>query len=307
MALLVRTTDEGWQLRDGGSAVEVPPLRELLAMPLDEARAVLARAQRAGAAADADAPLLAPVDAQEVWAAGVTYLRSRDGRAEESDHADVYDLVYAADRPEVFFKATAARVVGPGGAVGVRVDSGWDVPEPEVGLVLTSRGELFGYVPGDDVSSRTIEGENPLYLPQAKVYSRSCSLGPGVVPVWDAPQGPLGVAVTIERGGATVYEDATTTASMARSFTELAAWLFAGLDFPDGVVLLTGTGLVPPPEVTLLEGDVVTVRVDGVGELTNPVVRVGRQPAALRTAAETSQLATSWSPSTKPAAWPSAL
>lgn len=301
MALLVRTGDgradglaegEGWQLRDGGSAVEVPPLRELLALPLDEARMVLAQAQRTGAAADADAPLLAPVDAQEVWAAGVTYQRSRDGRAEESDHADVYDLVYAADRPEVFFKATAARVVGPGGEVGVRADSGWDVPEPEVGLVLNSRGELFGYVPGDDVSSRTIEGENPLYLPQAKVYSRSCSLGPGVVPVWDAPRGPLGVAVTIERAGRTVYEDSTTTASMARSFEELAAWLYAGLDFPDGAVLLTGTGLVPPADVTLLEGDVVTVAVDGVGRLTNPVVRVGRQPA-VRSAWKTSQEAMS--------------
>jgi 2-dehydro-3-deoxy-D-arabinonate dehydratase len=297
MALLVRTdhpAGERWELREGSTAVVVPPLRELLALPLAQARAVLEQAQRTGEAhdVDPDAPVLAPVDAQEVWAAGVTYQRSRDGRAEESDHADVYDLVYAADRPELFFKATPARVVGPGGAVGVRVDSGWDVPEPEVGLVLTSRGELFGYVPGDDVSSRTIEGENPLYLPQAKVYDRACALGPGVVPVWDAPQGPLGLAVTIERDGAVVYEDSTTTASMARTFEELAAWLFAGLEHPHGAVLLTGTGLVPPADVTLLEGDVVTVAVEGVGRLTNPVVRVGRQPAE-RTAWDTSQEAMS--------------
>ncbi|TNM69609.1 fumarylacetoacetate hydrolase [Streptomyces sp. NP160] len=294
MALLVRTTEDRWELREGGTAVEVPPLRELLALPLQEARAVLEEAGRTGAAraVDPDAAVLAPVDAQEVWAAGVTYQRSRDGRAEESDHADVYDLVYDADRPEIFFKATAGRVVGHGGAVGVRVDSGWDVPEPEVGLVLTSRGELFGYVPGDDVSSRTIEGENPLYLPQAKVYDRSCALGPGVVPVWDAPQGPLGLAVTIERGGTVVYEDTTTTAAMARTFEELAAWLFAGLEHPHGVVLLTGTGLVPPADVTLQEGDVVTVVVEGVGRLTNPVVTVGRQPA-VRAAWDTSQEAMS--------------
>lgn len=282
MALLVRTTGpEGqWQLRDGGSAVVVPPLRDLLALPLDEARATLEQVQRTGPVADGGAPLIAPVDTQEVWAAGVTYQRSRDGRAEESGHADVYDLVYEADRPELFFKATAARVVGPGAEVGIRVDSGWDVPEPEVGLVLNSRGELFGYVPGDDVSSRTIEGENPLYLPQAKVYAKSCSLGPGVVPVWDAPQGPLDVGVTIRRRGGAVYEDKTSTASMARSFPELIQWLFAGLDFPDGVVLLTGTGLVPPAEITLQEGDVVTVLVGGVGELVNPVIRVGRQQEA---------------------------
>lgn len=297
MALLVRTDHPGgerWELREGSTAVVVPPLRELLALPLAEARAVLEQAQRTGAAVAVDpgAPVLAPVDAQEVWAAGVTYQRSRDGRAEESDHADVYDLVYAADRPELFFKATPGRVVGPGGAVGVRVDSGWDVPEPEVGLVLTSRGELFGYVPGDDVSSRTIEGENPLYLPQAKVYDRSCALGPGVVPVWDAPAGPLGLAVTIQRGGAVVYEDSTTTAAMARTFEELAHWLFAGLEHPQGAVLLTGTGLVPPADVTLREGDVVTVVVEGVGRLTNPVVAVGRQPA-VRTAWKTSQEATS--------------
>jgi 2-dehydro-3-deoxy-D-arabinonate dehydratase len=268
-----------WAVRreSGGAPTDAPlgaTLAELLAMPLAQARAVV-EAVGDGVPASTG-PVLAPVDRQEVWAAGVTYRRSRDGRAEESSHASMYDLVYDADRPEVFLKATPERVVAEGDAVGIRADSGWDVPEPEVGLVVNSRGELFGYVAGNDMSSRSIEGENPLYLPQAKVYTRSCALGPGVVPVWEAPSGPLGISLRIHRDGAPVFDEQTSTAAMKRTFEELVDWLFRALDFPAGVVLLTGTGLVPGSDFTLREGDTVTVTVDGVGALTNPVVVVGR-------------------------------
>jgi 2-dehydro-3-deoxy-D-arabinonate dehydratase len=266
--------------RDDGSVAPLPvPLAELLAMPVDEARQVVESAAPEGAGAPSstggERPL-APVDRQEIWAAGVTYKRSRDGRAEESSHATMYDLVYDAERPEVFFKATPERVVPDGDPVGIRADSGWDVPEPEVGLVINSRGEIFGYVAGNDMSSRSIEGENPLYLPQAKVYTRSCALGPGIVPAWEVGEGPLSVAVRIERGGDVVFEGSTTTAEMKRNFPELVDWLTRSLDFPAGAVLLTGTGLVPDSSFTLAEGDTVTVDVAGVGTLTNPVVVVGR-------------------------------
>ena len=206
-------------------------------MSLDEARAAV---DFAGAAADLGGTLLPPVDSQEVWAAGVTYERSRDGRIEESTEAGVYDRVYVARRPEVFFKATAQRVVGDGQPVGVRADSPWNAPEPELGLVLNAAGEIFGYVVGNDVSSRSIEGENPLYLPQAKVYDRSCSLGPGIVPVWAAPALPFDIGLRVQRGDAVAYEESTSTASITRRFEDLAAWLTAALTFPVGVVLLTG-------------------------------------------------------------------
>ncbi len=263
-----------------GAAVDSPlpvPLAELLARPLAEARAVVEGASTGGDGTPADGVRpLPPVDRQEVWAAGVTYKRSRDGRAEESSHATMYDLVYEADRPEVFFKATPERVVPDGEPVGIRTDSGWDVPEAEVGLVISSGRELFGYVAGNDMSSRSIEGENPLYLPQAKVYTRSCSLSAGIVPAWELGDGPLTVSIRIERAGETVFEGTTSTDQMKRTFPELIDWLTRGLDFPSGVVLLTGTGLVPDSSFTLAEGDVVTVDVAGVGTLTNPVVVVGR-------------------------------
>jgi 2-dehydro-3-deoxy-D-arabinonate dehydratase len=250
-------------------------LAELLSMPLGQARDVV-DVVGAGSAADVEQRLVAPVDRQEVWAAGVTYQRSREGRTEESSHSSIYDLIYEADRPEVFFKSTPERVVGDGEAVGIRADSGWDVPEPEVGLVVNSRGEVFGYVPGNDMSSRSIEGENPLYLPQAKVYSRACALGPGIVPGWEVPVGPLGVSLRVERRGQVVFEGSTSTAAMKRSFGELVDWLLRAMDFPAGVVLLTGTGVVPGSDFTLIEGDVVVVNVAGIGTLTNPVVAVGR-------------------------------
>jgi 2-dehydro-3-deoxy-D-arabinonate dehydratase len=268
-----------WAVRrqDGGRTVEAAlpaSLAELLALPLAEARPLVESATDWHSAIDTE--LLPPVDRQEVWAAGVTYLRSRDGRAEESAHASMYDLVYDAERPEVFLKATPERVVPPGAPVGIRADSGWDVPEPEIGLVVNSRAEVFGYVAGNDMSSRSIEGENPLYLPQAKIYSRSCALGPGIVPAWTRADGPVRIAMQIERDGHVVFEGSTSTGEMRRSFGELVDWLFRAVDFPSGVVLLTGTGVVPGGDFTLREGDRIVVDVSEVGLLSNPVIVVGR-------------------------------
>ena len=266
--------EAGWAAR---TPVGDAPLRvgldDLLRLSLGEARAVV---ESAGSAADLGGTLLPPVDSQEVWGAGVTYERSRAGRIEESTEGGIYDRIYVARRPEVFFKATAQRVVGDGEPVGVRADSLWNAPEPELGLVLNSAGEIFGYVVGDDVSSRSIEGENPLYLPQAKVYDRSCALGPGIVPAWVAPAPPFDIALRVQRGDAVAFEGSTSTASITRRFEDLAAWLMAALAFPVGVVLLTGTGIVPSESFSLRAGDVVTIDIPGIGTLTNPVVLVGR-------------------------------
>jgi 2-dehydro-3-deoxy-D-arabinonate dehydratase len=248
-------------------------LDDLLRLSIDEARAVV---ESAGAAADLGGDLLAPVDSQEVWGTGVTYERSRAGRIAESTEGGIYDRVYVARRPEVFFKATAQRVVGDGGAVGIRADSAWNAPEPELGLVLNAAGEIFGYVVGDDVSSRSIEGENPLYLTQAKVYDRSCALGPGIVPEWAAPALPFDIALRVQRGDAVAFEELTSTASITRRFEDLAAWLMAATTFQVGVILLTGTGIVPNESFSLRAGDVVTIDIPGIGTLTNPVVVVGR-------------------------------
>jgi 2-dehydro-3-deoxy-D-arabinonate dehydratase len=264
----------GWAAR---TQVGDAPLRvgldDLLRLSLSEARAAV---ESAGAAADLGGTLLPPVDTQEVWGAGVTYEQSRAGRVEESTEGGIYDRVYLAQRPEVFFKATAQRVVGDGQPVGIRADSPWNAPEPELGLVLNAGGEIFGYVVGDDVSSRSIEGENPLYLSQAKVYERSCALGPGIVPVWAAPATPFHIALRVERGEVIAFEGSTSTANIVRRFEDLAAWLMAALAFPVGVVLLTGTGIVPNESFSLRAGDIVTIDIPGVGTLTNPVVLVGR-------------------------------
>ncbi|WP_233551014.1 fumarylacetoacetate hydrolase family protein [Amnibacterium setariae] len=256
--------------RDGEDRLIEGGLADLLALPLDEARARL----DAATPTDAGTGVAAPVDLQEVWAAGVTYERSRDERMAESTEASIYDRVYVAERPEVFFKAPAGRVVAPGEPVGIRVDSDWDVPEPELGLVFTSRGELFGYVPGNDMSSRSIEGDNPLYLPQAKVYEAACALGPAIVPAWEV-EGPFDIRLEIERDGATAFEGTTSTSTITRTAEDLGAWLFAAMPFPAGAVLLTGTGIVPPESFTLAAGDVVRVTIDRVGVLENPVREVG--------------------------------
>lgn len=220
--------------------------------------------------------LLAPVDRQEVWAAGVTYLRSKTARMEESDFsARAYNHVYEAPRPEIFFKSLPEKVSGPGEAVGIRTDAKWNVPEPELALVLNSRGELVGYTVGNDMSSRDIEGENLLYLPQAKIYERSCALGPClVVGVTEEEARTWTVKVEILRAGAVVFSGETEIARIKRGFAELAQWLFRSQRFPNGAILLTGTGVVPPNEFTLEAGDGVRISISGIGALENHVERV---------------------------------
>jgi 2-dehydro-3-deoxy-D-arabinonate dehydratase len=228
--------------------------------------------------ADGDIPdgsaVLAPVEHQEVWAAGVTYERSRAARVEESVSADPYDLVYLADRPELFFKAPGWRVRGPGEPICVRADSDWNVPEPELALVVASDLTIAGYAIGNDVSSRSIEGRNTLYLPQAKVYDGACALGPCIVPA-SATHPPFDIAIEIERNGAPIFAGRTSTAEMRRSFEELVVHLGAALSLPAGAILLTGTGIVPDAAVTLLRGDVVRIRIESLGALENRVEVVG--------------------------------
>jgi 2-dehydro-3-deoxy-D-arabinonate dehydratase len=252
-------------------------LTAALQMPVEALRAALRVAADApsGAMPLASVVLNAPIDRQEVWAAGVTYLRSRDARMEESKQRDVYDRVYDADRPELFLKATPNRVSGPGEAIAIRGDSGWDVPEPELAILLNAGGELVGYTIGNDVSSRSIEGENPLYLPQAKVYSRCAALGPVVVTTDELSDvSNLAIQLTIRRGGTELFQDSTATSQLHRSLSDLVAYLLRHNEFPAGVFLMTGTGIVPPSEFTLQDGDEVTIRVDGIGSLVNPVVRL---------------------------------
>jgi 2-dehydro-3-deoxy-D-arabinonate dehydratase len=225
------------------------------------------------------ARVLAPVGGQPVWAAGVTFRRSRDARIEESRGLDAYDKVYLAERPELFLKALPGTVRGPGEPIGVRADSSWDVPEPELAVVCDRRGEVVAYAIGNDVSSRSIEGENPLYLPQAKVYRGSCALGPCLVPVAEAPDpAAMEITLTIERDGAALFRDRCSVGDMKRTLPELVDWLWRGQDLPLGVVLLTGTAIVPPPELTLQPGDQVAIAIDGLGELRNPVELVDTAP-----------------------------
>lgn len=218
--------------------------------------------------------LLAPVDAPEVWAFGVTYMDSMRERQAESGSPDVYAKVYDAERPEAFFKATGARVQPPFADVGIRGDSGWDVPEPELAFVVFD-GKIAGYTVGNDMSSRTIEGENPLYLPQAKVYNRSVSFGPCFVTAEELgdPQ-TLDVTLTIERDGKEAFKGSANTSSMKRDCAYLADWLQRHNSVPDATVVLTGTGTIPPPEFTLAQGDVVSIEIEKIGTLTNPVVQV---------------------------------
>lgn len=218
--------------------------------------------------------LLPPILAPEVWAFGVTYMDSMRERQAESGSPDVYAQVYDADRPESFFKATADRLVAPFDAVGIRGDSEWDVPEPELAFVLFG-GEIVGYTVGNDMSSRSIEGANPLYLPQAKVYDRSCSIGPCIATpeAVDDPQ-TLDVALNIERNGANAFSGSANTAMMKRDCAYLADWLQRHNPVPDGTTVLTGTGTIPPPEFTLQDGDVVNITIEKIGTLSNPVAKV---------------------------------
>jgi len=215
---------------------------------------------------------LAPVDDQEIWAAGVTYEQSRAARQEEAqDGGDIYARVYSAERPELFFKAAGWRVVPPGSAVGIRADASWSVPEPELGVLFNPAMEVVGFAVGNDMSSRDIEGENPLYLPQAKIYNRSCALGVGILlnPATDWPSAEI--CVRIKRQGTLAFEGAAHTSRIKRSLLELAEYLGRCYSFPEGVLLLTGTGTVPPPDFTLAVGDVIRIEIEGIGELTNLV------------------------------------
>lgn len=217
--------------------------------------------------------LLAPIETQEVWAAGVTYLRSRDARMEESKDAgggSFYDRVYEAPRPEIFFKATPHRVVGHRGVMKLRSDSKWNVPEPEVTLAINRDGHIFGYTIGNDLSSRDIEGENPLYLPQAKVFNSCCALGPGIV-VRDPLPRDTAIQIHIWRADAPVCSGETSLAQMKRTFPELAEFLFRDNDFPRGCFLLTGTGTVPPNDFTLASGDEMRIHIAGLGTLSNTI------------------------------------
>ncbi len=219
--------------------------------------------------------LLAPLDRQEVWAAGVTYTRSRTARMEESEAgATFYDRVYTADRPELFLKATPNRVAGPGQPVRIRLDSEWNVPEPELTLVISSKLKLVGFTIGNDMSSRDIEGENPLYLPQAKCYDRAAALGP-VITLAEAmpPRKEIGIRLEVEREAKTIFSGTTDIGQMARTFEDLIEYLGRDNQYPDGVLLMTGTGIVPDDDFTLAAGDVVHISIDGIGTLSNPVIQ----------------------------------
>ena len=220
--------------------------------------------------------LLAPVEQQEVWAAGVTYLRSKTARMEESDFsASAYDKVYSADRPELFFKSLAEKVSGPGGTVGIRKDANWNVPEPELALIVNSKGKIVGYTAGNDMSSRDIEGENLLYLPQAKIYKHSCALGPWItLGTAETEVREWTIRIAIQREGKDVFTGETSVGRIKRSFTDLVSYLFSSQEFPHGAVLLTGTGVVPDESFTLRANDVTEISISGVGTLKNLVTVV---------------------------------
>lgn len=252
--------------------VELP---ELLAERAASFRAAVEEAVATSPLPRDGAEIHAPVGGlTEVWAAGVTYERSREARMEESEkEADIYDRVYDAERPELFFKAASWRVSGSGEAISVRADSPVNVPEPELAVVANRHGEVVGYAICNDVSSRSIEGENPLYLPQAKAYLGACAVGPGITPAWEVPDPrALPIHMWIERGGEVVWKGEASTSELHRDLPELVSFLFREDEFPQGVVLATGTSLVPDLPFTLGAGDVVSIELVGLGTLSNPVV-----------------------------------
>jgi 2-dehydro-3-deoxy-D-arabinonate dehydratase len=218
----------------------------------------------------------APIGSQEVWAAGVTYYRSRSARMAEAKDAgggDFYDRVYTAERPELFFKAMASRVAAPGSPVRIRRDAKWSVPEPELTLVISPKGKIIGYTVGNDMSSRDIEGENPLYLPQAKVYDRSCALGPCILVSSEPLEKTTPIRIAIQRGSKTEFDGTTTLAELKRAPEFLVSYLFRENNFPAGAFLMTGTGIVPPDSFTLAPGDKVSITIDPIGTLENTVVQ----------------------------------
>lgn len=223
------------------------------------------------------AALLPPLESQEIWAAGVTYFRSREARMEESEkEADVYDRVYSAERPELFFKATPHRVVGHGQDVVIRADSTWNVPEAELALAVSADGEIIGFSVGNDMSSRSIEGENPLYLPQAKIYDGSCALGPCLVLAEEALSPDTAIELRVFRGGSRVVNETTSLSEMKRTPEQLVSYLFRHNSFPYGAYLLTGTGIVPDASFTLERGDQIDITIEGIGVLSNRVRLPGK-------------------------------
>lgn len=263
---------------DGGTVTELSvagSISNLLRLSVAELEALVAETVKTGESVPTDQVLLLPpVDgATEVWASGVTYERSMAARVEESTEKSVYERVYDAERPELFFKSVAWRVVTDGEPIAIREDSGLDVPEPELGLVVNSRAEIVGYVVCNDMSSRSIEGENPLYLPQAKVYAGSCAISSGIRPVWEiADARSLDISLTVNRDGKPAWQGETSTARMKRPLEELVAYLFRGESFPEGAFLATGTGIIPEMSFTLAAGDRVDIEIASVGTLSNPVV-----------------------------------
>lgn len=235
---------------------------------------VVRKSAGAGRNSLSDSEILAPIGSQEVWAAGVTYFRSRDARMEESKSAgggDFYDRVYSAERPELFFKATSSRVVGHGGQVAIRKDAKWSVPEPELVLLISPKGKILGYTIGNDMSSRDIEGENPLYLPQAKVYHRSCALGPGILVASEPMPRTTKIRLEISRQGNDLFSGYVALSAIKRELTTLAEFLYRDNVFPSGSFLFTGTGIVPPDSFTLQVGDEIRIAIDGIGTLVNTV------------------------------------
>jgi 2-dehydro-3-deoxy-D-arabinonate dehydratase len=257
---------------DGVRPLPAGALADLLTLPSGRLREIVERAAAAPPRPGGGRPL-PPVDGlTEVWASGVTYERSSAARQEESQVADVYARVYAAQRPELFFKSPAWRVCGPGEPIGIRDDSPVNVPEPELALVCNAHAEIVGVTICNDVSSRSIEGENPLYLPQAKVYTGACALGPGVVPAWEVPDlRALTITAEVRRGAAAAWQGQTSTGQLHRDLPDLVAYLFRHASFPHGAVLSTGTGLVPELDFTLEPGDEVRIGIDGIGTLANIV------------------------------------
>jgi 2-dehydro-3-deoxy-D-arabinonate dehydratase len=259
-------------LRDTGGPVRLgtaSTLDVLLSLPLAELKRTLAAARKT--AVDGELPLEAPISGQEVWAAGVTYRRSLDARIDEAVSSDPYDRVYSAQRPELFFKATPGRVRGPGAKVAIRADSEWNVPEPELTVVCNRSMEIVGWTIGNDMSSRSIEGENPLYLPQAKLYDGACAVGPAIALAWDFSPENRTIEMRIVRDSTVVFADKTSTAVMHRSVKDLIGYLGRSQSFPVGCLLLTGTGIVPPPDFSLRTGDLISITISGLGTLHNTV------------------------------------
>lgn len=269
----------------------VTSMAELLALPYDELRS---RVESAAASTESvplnSVRLLAPLDGRaEVWCAGVTYERSRGARMEESSEQSVYDKVYSAERPELFLKSPAWRLTTDGEPVGIREDSGHDVPEPELTLVVNAHGSLVGYTVCNDMSSRSIEGENPLYIPQAKVFAGGCAVATGIRPAWEvADATDLAITMVVRRDGAEVFAGKTSTGQLARPLNHLIDYLCRANHFPDGAALATGTGIVPELDFTLQAGDVVEIEIEEIGRLVN-TVEVGTAPFAWLNDADTQE------------------